>query len=163
MGRVATADSAEAAAALQVEQARLLIPLDQLELQDTLSRATRPDAPGPVPLRSLLFVPGVPESNHVFLLSPAGLQPLTHNRVAGGILVMFDGDYYALLLMTEDPRAIASFRQGAGAWDRPRHGCNAIWHWRKVNRSLPPDAVWNHSAGLALMPRPGKTSPRPAR
>jgi hypothetical protein len=109
VGRVATADSAEAAAVLQVEQARLLIPLDRLEPQDAERQQTDTLTSG----QKSLIVPGVPESNQVFLLSPAGLRPITHNRVAGGILVVFDGDDDALLLMTEDPRVIASFRQGA--------------------------------------------------
>lgn len=115
VGRVATPDAAEAAAVLQTEQARLLIPLDDLESRP--SRLQRPDTL--VTDQKSLIVPGVPESNQVFLLSPAGLRPLTHKRVAGGILVVFDRDDDGLLLMTEDPRVIASFRRGAARVGQP--------------------------------------------
>ncbi len=115
VGRVASSDAAEAAIVLQVEQARLLVPLDELGPGES-----RPDKPDTlVTEQRSLVVPGVPESNQVFLLSPAGLRPLKSNRVAGGILVVFDRDDDGMLLMTEDLRVISSFRQGALRLGRP--------------------------------------------
>jgi hypothetical protein len=84
------------AVVMQVEQARLVVPLDW---SDT-DRATA----------TALTVPGVPESNRAFLLTLASLTPLDHKRVAGGIRVIIDPRTDGMVLLTEDPRVVSSLR-----------------------------------------------------
>jgi hypothetical protein len=69
---------------------------------------------------TVFIVPGVPESNESFVLSPTDLRSLPSKRVAGGTRVALDtndGDD-TLVLMTEDPGVIAGFRQRAARGGR---------------------------------------------
>lgn len=85
------------AVVLQVEQARLVVPLDWSAAEGATATA--------------LTVPGVPESNRAFLLTPASMTPLDHRRVAGGIRVIVDPRTEGFVLLTEDPSVIATLRQ----------------------------------------------------
>ena len=54
------------------------------------------------------IVPGVPESNDAYELTPAGLRPVAHKRVAGGISVVLpDGEQGSLIVLTQDPLVIS--------------------------------------------------------
>jgi len=80
LGDATSTDSTATGIVLQVERARLLVPTSWGDDGDD----TAGDAAS-APSKSVAFiVPGVPESNEAFLLSPAGLQALPSKRVAGG-------------------------------------------------------------------------------
>src|SRR4029077_9455545 len=51
-----------------------------------------------------LIVPGVPDAHNVYELTPAGLRPLPHKRVAGGVSVNLE-DFLltSAVLITPDP------------------------------------------------------------
>jgi hypothetical protein len=54
-----------------------------------------------------LVVPGVPDDHDVWALSPAGLAPLRHQKVAGGTAIAIeDFPLTALVLITSDPIVI---------------------------------------------------------
>jgi hypothetical protein len=46
----------------------------------------KPAAPGPV----TIVVPGIPEAHETYELTPAGLLPLKHKRVTGGMQITID-------------------------------------------------------------------------
>jgi hypothetical protein len=104
VGRPAATGSATTATMLQVERTRLLI------LDARASDAGSPTKPSP-PANATFIVPGVPDSNLVFLLSPASFQPLASKRVAGGVQVAVDRNSADMVLFTEDPNVISNFRQ----------------------------------------------------
>jgi hypothetical protein len=97
---VSSSDSSISGAVLETERARLLIPMHwqqgaQFEL-------------GHPPSRELSFVvPGIPETNDAYELSPSGMRRLNRARVAGGMHIRLD-DYSAgtVVLMTQDPLVI---------------------------------------------------------
>ena len=92
------------ATVVQVEQAHLVIPMQWSSPEN--ARAGNQNSP-----QLTLIVPGVPESNKVFQLTPANLLPLVHKRVAGGMQVQFAPLSEGLIVLTENPRAIRSLRQ----------------------------------------------------
>ena len=101
IGEATSTDASANAIVLQVERARLLIPTSWgSSAKDTGSSS------------SIVFVvPGIPESNEAFLLSGVSLEALPAKRVAGGMRIVFDRSERGLVLMTEDPAVITSFRQ----------------------------------------------------
>lgn len=108
VGRVQTSDAARAAAVLNVDYARLLMPIPVPA--DRAAAALSPA--GPLSGKTFI-VPGVPESTQVFHLSPVEMRSVPAQRVTGGMRAVWDADDDALLLLTEDPQAIASLRQHA--------------------------------------------------
>jgi hypothetical protein len=113
VGQVTSVDATTTASILQVERARLVVPM----ARSANSKATvDPTAAGP-PLPPsaatalALIVPGVAVSNETFLLTPAGMQRLAAERVAGGMRVVVDRGAGGLILMTDDPVVVGSFRQ----------------------------------------------------
>lgn len=89
-------------ALLQTERARLLMPLwtgtsaQYVPSQQAASNAS-------------FVIPGVPEANDVYRLTPGGLPPARHNRVTGGIRVSLDElSLTSLLVMTQDPVVIGA-------------------------------------------------------
>ncbi len=103
VGEATSADSTATGIVLQVERARLLVPTSWGD--DVGDAASTPS-------KSVAFiVPGIPESNEAFLLSPAGLQTLPSKRVSGGVRIVVDRNADGFVLMTEDAAAIAGFRQ----------------------------------------------------
>jgi len=100
------ADSDDAlvrATVLQTDRARLLLP--------TRGAANDQFVPGRTAGGTLAFVvPGIPESNSAFQITPVSFQPLRHRRVAGGIRVVQEryGEG-SMILLTGDPRMSGSF------------------------------------------------------
>jgi hypothetical protein len=93
---------------LQAERARLLV----LGPTDAPSNAAAAAKEAADSNKELAFiVPGVPESNEAFLLSPVSLQTLPSKRVAGGTRVVVDRNAEGWILMTEDPEVITGLRQ----------------------------------------------------
>ncbi len=92
-------------AVLQTDRARLLVPL-------TWNRGSQFAPSQPVATDLSFVVPGVPESNDAYELTPAGLRPLRHKRAAGGLRVWLDNfDDSRLVLMTSDPVVVSSLSQ----------------------------------------------------
>ncbi len=90
---------------LQAERARLLLP--------RFAGAGATDAARARTEQVVYVVPGIPESNAAFALSPTSLLALPSKRVAGGVRIVVDRNADSLVLMTEDPAVIAGFRQRA--------------------------------------------------
>ena len=107
VGQATATGSSATATILQVERTRLLL-LDTRP--SDVAVPTKPLATSP-PAGALFIVPGVPDSNQVFLLSPAAMQPLASKRVAGGVQFTVDRNSADLVLLTEDPNVIANFRE----------------------------------------------------
>ena len=104
----ATSNSSEiTGAVLQTERAKLLLPM-------RISQGAQ-CVPRPGTLAGLKFIiPGVPETNQVFELTPAGLRTLTHKRVAGGISVeMGENGIAGMIVMTQDPLVVNSLTRRA--------------------------------------------------
>lgn len=108
-GRFATpaesSDPSMTAAVIQTERARLLLPLRIAHhAQYAPVAATR---------RAVTFtVPGVPVSTRAYALSPTGLQPLTHRRVAGGMSITWsDPESVGMIVLTQDPRVVDRLAQ----------------------------------------------------
>jgi hypothetical protein len=84
--------------AMQTERARLLLPVRSGELDQFVAE--------PLGWQARAFVvPGVPDSNDAYELTPSGIRQLTHKRVTGGIRV--SQDPYAggaMVVMSSDPR-----------------------------------------------------------
>ena len=94
-------------AVLQTERAKLLLPM---RISQGAQCVPRPDT-----LTGLKFIiPGVPETNQVFELTPAGMRTLTHKRVAGGISVeLGETGVTGLIVMTQDPLVVNSLTRRA--------------------------------------------------
>ncbi len=97
------------------------------------SRSTLPDGspnpngttPPPV-VGTWLKVPGIPEDNEFYELSPVGLKPLRHRRVSGGTSIAIDDfDLTALVLITPDPLVANSMSRRAAELRRRPHVCSA--------------------------------------
>jgi hypothetical protein len=80
--------------------------------------ATRTDpltqyvASGPPRAGLALVVPGVPDSTEAYLLTPAGLKPLLHQRVTGGVRVNIDEfGWVGTVVFTSDPLVYARLAQ----------------------------------------------------
>jgi hypothetical protein len=106
VGRATATDSSTSATILQVERTRLLV-LDARVTDVDIS--TKPSIASP-PANVTFIVPGVPDSNQAFLLSPASLQPLASKRVAGGVQITVDRNVASMVLFTEDANVISNFR-----------------------------------------------------
>jgi len=89
---------------LRTEHARLLVPI--------WSAAGAQCVSGQAAAHGVSFVvPGVPESNKAYELTPGGLKSLQHNRkrVTGGVRVTLDEfGLTSLVLFTEDPLVVGS-------------------------------------------------------
>ncbi len=99
IGRFPSAEPAWNGVVLHVDHARLLIPI----AERTADKSATKDV--------AFVVPGVPESCHVFSLSPVALKTLPVQRVAGGTRFVFRPDDDTFVLMTEDPKVVQSLRQ----------------------------------------------------
>ncbi len=105
----ASSDPAFTAAVLQTERARLLMPLrsargDQYVVEEGNGG------------EATFVVPGVPESNEAFELSSAGLRPLPHRRVTGGMSVTLrEIKPTNLIVLTQDPVVISNLTRAAAA------------------------------------------------
>jgi hypothetical protein len=81
---------------LQIDRARLLLPM-------AIAKSNQ-FAIDHGPTGTVSFtVPGASEANHTFEISPAGLRPLAHRRVTGGLRVTLgDGDRTSPVVLTQD-------------------------------------------------------------
>ncbi|MCE9547035.1 MAG: hypothetical protein K8T25_16295 [Planctomycetia bacterium] len=108
-----SSDPAITAGVLQTDRARLLLAMrlgrgDQFVIDESRGGEVT------------FVVPGVPESNDAFELTPAGLRPLPHRRVTGGMSVtMRNPPPAAFVLLTQDPLVIDSLSRLA-TQERPR-------------------------------------------
>ncbi len=93
------------AVALQTRRARLLLPIHAGRFEQYV--------PSPAARGTFsVVVPGVPESNNAYSLTPAGLMPLAHQRVTGGIRVTQQSAAgEPLVLLTSDSVAISRITQ----------------------------------------------------
>lgn len=84
------------AAVVQTERGRLLLPLRTTpQSQFALGLATAPV--------TTYVVPGVPETNEAYELCGAGMRPIPHQRVAGGLNVTLSGGQAgSLVVLTQD-------------------------------------------------------------
>ena len=84
---------------------RLLVPM-------TWDRGAQFAAARPSAENLSFVVPGVPESNIAYELTPAGLRRLLHRRAAGGLRVSLDNlDGGRLVLITSDMTVVSSLSQ----------------------------------------------------
>jgi S1-C subfamily serine protease len=86
---------------LQMERARLVLPLTIAPNSQYVAGAASEKALG-------FTVPGASESSDAYELTPAGLRPLPHRRVTGGIRVALEDGTPCLIVLTQDPQVISS-------------------------------------------------------
>lgn len=97
-----TTDGAIRGIILQAERARLYVPDHPFAGADLSDAGAQNLA---------LLIPGIPQSNEAFALSPAGFQQLVSKRVAGGIRIELPREYNGYVLLTEDPAVVTRYRQ----------------------------------------------------
>lgn len=107
---VATVQGSEpqvTAAVLRTERARLLVPLWSAPGAQFVS--------GQAAAHNVSFVvPGVPESNRAYELTPGGLKPLQPKRVTGGTRITLDEfGLTSLVVLTQDPLVVNSLTRRA--------------------------------------------------
>ncbi len=126
----AAANDPEAqAAVVQTERGRLLLPLR------TMAHSQLALGP-PSSIATSYVVPGVPDSNDAWELTPAGMRPLAHKRVAGGLRVTLgNGEIGSLVVLTQDPLVVSYLTRRTAQIGTGRRCWSAIW--RSVNSSLP--------------------------
>jgi hypothetical protein len=90
---------------LQAERARLFLPTEINE------RRAPVEARDAAAQKRVLVIPGIPQSNEAFALSPAAFQQLPSKRVAGGIRIELPLDFDGYVLMSEDAAVVAAYRQ----------------------------------------------------
>lgn len=138
MTMATTADAQLTAAVLQTERARLLLPQRGGSGAQQVPRLA---SPGPVSF----VVPGVPESQNVYELTPGGMQPMRHRRVTGGMMVTLDEfSFSSRVLITSDPlvidslsRRLAKVAPRAAQLQRELAGRTSLMV-DEANRQLPP-------------------------
>ena len=95
------------AAVLRIDRARLLVPLWSAPGAQFVAGQSAANGISWV-------VPGVPESNTAYLVTPGGLEPLRHKRVTGGMRVTLDEfGLTSRVLLTQDPLVVNSMTQRA--------------------------------------------------
>jgi hypothetical protein len=120
-GQIHSTDGAAKAAVLWVDSARLLVPLDGSSTsaengpQSTPSShiirhsQSSPAVRGSSP--RLFVMPGIPDSSQAFIATPASLRRIPTRRVAGGNQLALDSGEIGMIVVTQDPQAIAALRQ----------------------------------------------------
>jgi hypothetical protein len=100
-------DPDTSAAVMQTDRARLVLPLATAPLSQFALRSPQ----GGV---ATYVIPGVPESNDAYELTPASFRPLAHKRVAGGTRVVLpDGERGSLVVLTQDSQVVANLSRRA--------------------------------------------------
>jgi hypothetical protein len=96
----ASNDPQAQAAVVQTERGRLLLPLRTTgQSQLALGPSTAPS--------TAYVVPGVPDTNDAYELTPAGLRPIHHSRVSGGLRVTLSaGQNGSLVVLTQDAQVL---------------------------------------------------------
>ncbi len=95
------------AAMLRTDRARLLVPI--------WSAPGAQFVAGQAAAHGVSFVvPGVPESNRAYELTPGGLRPIQHRQATGGMRITLDEfGLTARILLTQDPLILNSLTQRA--------------------------------------------------
>ena len=100
---------------LRTEHARLLLPI-------WLAPRAQCVPPQSAANAVTLVVPGVPEANNAYELTPSGVQELRRKRVAGGVSVTLDEfGLTAQVLLAHDPLIVGAVN-GRAAGDRASRG-----------------------------------------
>ncbi len=112
---VATVDGSEpevTGAVLRTDRARLLLPI--------WSGPGAQFVPGQSAGNRISFVvPGVPESNDAYEITPGGLKPLRRKRVTGGVRVTLEEfSLSSMVLLTQDPLVISSMSRRSASNER---------------------------------------------
>jgi hypothetical protein len=92
---------------LLVDRARLLVPVPA----EALAGDENSGSPDAIHFEMTFVVPGIPESCQVYWLSPVSLRPVATQRVAGGTRIVLPSLQAGMVLLTEDPKVVQSFRQ----------------------------------------------------
>jgi len=135
-----SSDVAWSGMVLQVDRARLLIPVHRPRpLPSDISSGS----PSPGAVSNVGFVvPGIPESSQAFLLSPVALKALATQRVAGGMRLVVPTLENSFVLITEDPQVIQHLRrqiarQGAAYVHLQRNlAAQRAIHFAEITRRL---------------------------
>lgn len=99
-------------AVLSTDRARLLLPMWS-------SPGSQCVLPQSAANGLTLVVPGVPEASSAYELTPHGVEPLRHRRVAGGVSIALDEFGLATqVLLAQDPLVIAAVHHRAAQWGR---------------------------------------------
>ncbi len=105
--RFFSSDLAQIGVLLHVDRAGLLIPF--ADQNDTHAAAKEPPRSSS---NDIVFtVPGIPETSQVFYLSPAAMQTLPSQRIAGGTRISLPASGDGFVVITEDPQVIQNLRQ----------------------------------------------------
>ncbi len=108
VGQIESTDSNWTGVVLLVDRARLLVPIAAEVLAGSQHAKQTPDS---AHLETAFVVPGIPESCQVYLLSATSMRPLATQRVAGGTRIVLPAHQAGMILLTEDPKVVQSFRQ----------------------------------------------------
>jgi hypothetical protein len=107
---VASAESSASevsGAVLRTEHTRLLLPIWSASMSQCVPPQSAVNA-------MTLVVPGAPEASNAYELTPSGVQPLRHRRVAGGLSVTLDEfGLTAQVLLAQDPLVIGAVHRRA--------------------------------------------------
>jgi hypothetical protein len=99
--KAASSDQQITGAVLQAQSTRLVLPMRIAHYSQY--------APQPATGPGTIVVPGVPEGHEAYELTPAGLLPLKHQRVTGGMQIAIDDfQLTSMLLITSDPAAVSA-------------------------------------------------------
>jgi hypothetical protein len=119
VGEASSADGAHAAVILSVDRARLLAPVNRLPAKNEQARPSNDDqkrsfagVDGATTSSGVSYtVPGIPDSNSAYQMTPASLRPVATRRVAGGTRLVLETADDSLVVITQDPQVIVGLRQ----------------------------------------------------
>ena len=100
MATAASSDPQIVGAVLETQTTHLLLPM---RIAPGSQYVPKPAAPGPI----TIVVPGIPDAHESYELTPAGLLPLAHKRVTGGMQITIDNfQLSSMVLITPNPVVI---------------------------------------------------------
>jgi hypothetical protein len=120
-GELLSSDGTAAAGMLYVDGAHLRIyNTSRPYAAQGQSRVETPPTRKLPPALAAYTVPGIPDASQAWTLTPDALRPLNMKRVAGGMRIVVDSPPDAMVVITQDPHAIANLkltaaRDGAAA------------------------------------------------
>jgi hypothetical protein len=107
VGQIESTNAPWTGVMLLVDRARLLVPVPA----EMLAGDVKSVSPDKIYAEMAFVVPGIPESCQVYWLSPLSLRPLATERVAGGTRIVLPARQAGVVLLTEDPKVVQTFRQ----------------------------------------------------
>lgn len=119
-GEIDAADAPVKAVILSVDRTRLIVPMSREPGAGSREQGESPTETPRSPLPALrhgepsarsFVVAGIPDSNQVFLLTPASMRPLAAKRVSGGTRLALEAADDGLVVISQDPQIIVSLRQ----------------------------------------------------